>query len=345
MLIKVGTALGLAFSMRCIPEPSHLFQGRRRLLPAWLPVASKADVTAERLLEVSIFGDPIVLYRDTNGAPSAMFGVCPHQGARLRKGALNPRTGCVTCPYHGFTFSCNGTGVRLPTKEAIEIPTFRVSTDDDLVYILPHSTGDPIDPPFQPPEAFNSSFHAISGSNRIKKAADVVTENVLDMLHISYVHHFGNREHPLPYQIKYRPLSSSSGRTTFQYRSGQRSISRVVGKADTITVENEFHLPSTTVTRVCAAGNLIKTVVTRALPVDEEETVLYWKIYRNFWCGGPLERWIGDMVMHAAMQQTLREDMAILQEVDTRRRLDGFVTIYDKTIAEFRAAKNRILLQ
>jgi hypothetical protein len=42
-----------------------------------------------------------------------------------------------------------------------------------------------------------------------------------------------------------------------------------------VMVENEFHLPSTTVTRVIT-GKFVKTVVTRALPQENGSTKLFW---------------------------------------------------------------------
>jgi hypothetical protein len=139
-------------------------------------------------------------------------------------------------------------------------------------------------------------FRKITGEIRIQQDSDLVTENVLDMLHISYVHSFGNRATPLPSNIHFTRLDAYSGRTFFEYVAGDTSISRVLGSADRVVVENEYYLPSTTVTRV-VAGDLVKTVMTRALRVSNRETVLFWTVYRNFWNSNAIEDFLGDKLL------------------------------------------------
>ncbi len=53
-------------------------------------------------------------------------------------------------------------------------------------------------------------------------------------------------------------------------------MGRKVGNVKTVTVQNEFILPTNTVTRVYA-GSTTKTVFTRCIPISENETILYWK--------------------------------------------------------------------
>lgn len=335
----VGRLLLVAFSARFIPLQESLFRKSPKLLPMWIPVAEKRQIKPGKLLEVTLSGEPIVLYLDESKSMiEAIYGICPHQGVHFKTGHVDRTTGCVSCPYHGFQFK-EGMGYRLPTKEKIAVPRLQVMTDKDWVYVMP-SFNEIVATPYQPPEEVDTSFVPISGSVIINRNCDLITENVLDMLHVSYIHYFGNQDYPLPYNIQFEQLSNISGRTSYKYRSGSKSISKVVGRAQELVVENEFHLPSTTITRVKVKdGELIKTVLTRAMPINEEQSILFWKIYRNFWCGNMLEHWIGDTIMRIAMRQTLAEDIGILREIHTKSRLHGFTTIYDTTINEFRKAK------
>ena len=59
--------------------------------------------------------------------------------------------------------------------------------------------------PFQPPEEYDSDFTAIHGYCDMKVPQQVVTENVLDMLHINTVHSFGNPK-TLARSVKYEIL-------------------------------------------------------------------------------------------------------------------------------------------
>ena len=332
--------LGVTF-LRTIPPESSLIP-----IPRWVPVARKDEIVPGRLLERCVQNEPYVLYLDESVSPavlSAIYGVCPHQAARFRVGSLDRTTGCVSCGYHGFTFRSGQLvgfkpGASRLTPQPISVPRLNVCTDKDLVYISSNHNNS-LDV-FQPPEENDASFVDFSGQVTIRQGIDVVTENVLDMLHVSQVHYFGNRDEPLPSSIQFTSLGPWSGRTTYKYKSGPNSLSRLLGRVDTVVVENEYHLPSTTVTRV-TAGSLVKTVVTRSCPVEPDKTTLYYKLYRNFWTSNVVERWVGTWFLHQLMRQTLAEDVAILRHVDGHRRLGGFLTKYDETIKRFREASQR----
>jgi hypothetical protein len=204
--------------------------------------------------------------------------------------------------------------------------------------------------PYYPPEHFDSSFVRVHGALTMKKTAQLVTENVLDMLHISYVHSFGNRHSPLPYNVTYHPTEDRrSGRSHFVYKPNSWTISGKVGDVQEVYVDNEYHLPSTTITRV-RAGPITKTVLTRATPVTSDTTRLFWTVYRNFWkvdtC--PLLTWLGNRLMTYLMERTLQEDVHILRHVydeDTstnpRRNV---ITPFDVTIQQYRRALHQYLL-
>lgn len=340
-------------SIKCIPPTETLFKHDAvKLMSMWYPVAFKKQVRPGSLFDIKIANEPFVLYLDESEKPvseiKAVFGICPHQAASFKTGNVDRITGDVICPYHGFRFNdANFTGIteqsKAPKHTRICIPKLPVLVDNDIVYVRPTFKSNPSltvdNVPYQVPELADPSFVHFSGSTVIQKHADVVTENVLDMIHISYVHFFGNRNSPLPYHIKYKQLSPSSGKTTFYYHSGPRSISKLWSKTSSVVVENEFYLPSTTVTRVKAGNNLIKTIVTRALPISEDKSILFWELHRNFWCSDPIIEALGTWFLKIMMYQTLSEDIHILKNVDTNQRLTGFLTVYDKTIEGFRRAK------
>ena len=58
-------------------------------------------------------------------------------------------------------------------------------------------------------------------------------------------------------------------------------MSRLIGGAEFVQVESEFHLPDATVTQV-KANNLIKTIVTHCYPIGKNESILHYDLYRNF---------------------------------------------------------------
>ena len=70
---------------------------------AWWAVARSEEVTAAKPLNVDIGGQPVVLWRDHQGAVHALEDRCPHRRAPLSLGCVLGN-GMIQCGYHGWTF-------------------------------------------------------------------------------------------------------------------------------------------------------------------------------------------------------------------------------------------------
>ena len=159
------------------------------------------------------------------------------------------------------------------------------------------------------------------------------------MSHISYVHTFGNRISPFPFHIEYNDSGFEyGGRTTFFYTAGTTSMSKILGSVKYVRVENEFHLPDTTVTRVIFGEKMTKTVVTRCYPITENKSILFYDLYRNF-----LEESIYDILFQYQMDKTLKEDIDILNNIHIKHAKGYFNTKYDITQIKYRAKLKRFL--
>jgi phenylpropionate dioxygenase-like ring-hydroxylating dioxygenase large terminal subunit len=295
------------------------------------PVLLSSQLGRTRPLQVTIDNTKLVVFRNASGHAVAHMDACPHQGASFSKRGWCQK-GKMMCGYHGFAFDNGRHGkFQLPLVDTLET--------DGLLYIrkgegATAKAGIGADKPFAVPEATNPNFRVIRGSRRIFQNHECITFNILDLLHLAYVHNaFGNRRHATPTEFIYETLSEGHGRSIFKYIPRLGSLSTWLG-ADDVTVENEFALPSTTVTRV-GAGRYTKTVVTRAVSVNEGETVLFWEMYRDFLndgCG------VCDEVMRWLMERTLDEDVRMLAQVDARRRTGPLRSRFDVTIDEYRRA-------
>jgi phenylpropionate dioxygenase-like ring-hydroxylating dioxygenase large terminal subunit len=280
----------------------------------------------------------LVLYRNSTNHVVVHSDICPHQGASFACGHVTQHDELV-CPYHGFKFN-QGKFLGIPPKQSTkgyQIPVWETIEQHGLIYTrAPANAWYRANMNFLPEEN-DSSFRKIQGCRNIEQNHNVVTENVLDMLHVSHVHKsFGNRQNPLPKDIKYEPLGLFSGRSTFRYSPRPGSLASFLsGEAfPDVIVQNEFYLPSTTVTRV-KAGQYVKTVVTKALPQGFGQTKLFWQMYRNFGCDS---LGIGDYFLQILMEKTLDEDVSILKNVDPKHRVGPIKTKYDVTILHFRKA-------
>lgn len=309
----------------------------------WYPIGKNFHTGTK---QYDFYNEKYVAYRNKQNRTIIHTDICPHQGASLSKGWVD-RNGCLHCPYHGFEFT-DGKFTKIPNPSS-EPPSFQSKiqmkvlpskNDKSLCFILPNKTSEneiTIEPVFYPPEEYDSSFRAVEGFQIMPNNYQSVCENLLDMLHISYVHSFGSRSLPLPYSTNFEMLTPYHGRSEFFYHPNENTISSKVGQVDSVRVENEFILPTNTITRVFA-GNTIKTVFTRSIPISDTETILYWKVYRNFW-----SNIIGDWLMKKLMKRAIIEDYNVLKHVSYKHRDGPIKTKYDKTILEFRKAQKKFL--
>ena len=299
----------------------------------------KSDSFVSKRLHRLIFNDyPICLYRDQNQELVAISDICLHRGAALSYGKLLDNN-CLQCPYHGWEYK-KGIVESIPgdpaTKKNFGVPNFEIKEMNNDVYLCPtfdlNSQSGILSENniFIPPEANDSNFVRISGRRHIKRTNSLVTENVLDMMHISYVHSFGNQISPVPFEINYEDLSSFAGKTTFHYTAGPTSMSSLFANVKYVKVENEFHLPDTTVTRVFA-GPIVKTIITHCYPIGKNESILHYDLYRNF-----LTSPIVDPLFYKQMDITLQEDVNILNGIYDNY-IKGFMnTKFDITQLKYR---------
>ena len=323
------------------------------LLPRmWYPLSEITDLNVNQINKCKIFNKDYIVYkREGEDATWVCHtSICPHQGADLGYGYLNKNKDIV-CPYHGFVFDNEGIfqGIQNQPKSSTGkrkcIEIMKTIEHDNMLFISKCSVKNH-DAVYSPIETYDASFRYIHGSRLIQSNYLTVIENLLDNLHISFVHSFGSRM-SLPTKIQFSKIDTHHGKTTFEYQPNDNSISHLFTKSSSsssssenrstkVIVENEYILPTSTITRVFFGRHNIKTVFTRCCPISENESRLHWRLYRNYWIGNDLVDNVGDTVMKILMEQTLDEDVCILKHVNDDNRVGSLTTKYDRTILEFR---------
>lgn len=331
--------LGMGF----LVEYTMSFLIQNNVLPFWYPLIPTKVLVKQKINKITFMDTPFVCYEKSNDTYILHSDICPHQGASLAsKGWINS-DGNLQCGYHGFEF-CDGNFCKIPNpqkdpkrfKSKINIPLYPIQKKNDFLFFQPFTN---LDTPeiFYPPEEFDESFKGVDGYRIVNSNYLTVCENLLDMLHISYVHSFGSTASPLPYDIKTKRLGESSFQSQFHYYPNENTISKKIGGAPKVIVQNEYHLPTNTITRVFA-GEIIKTVFTRSIPISNNQTLLYWKMYRNFWVDPyfPIFNVFGDWLTRFLMSKTIDEDIDMLKDVYDQHRQGPLITKYDITIVNFR---------
>ena len=104
----------------------------------WLDAGPVSAIPKNRALPVvGPTGERIAVIRHDGGV-SALHGVCAHQGGPLYEGKVID--GCLTCPWHGWTYRPEDGCAPPPFVE--KIPTYDVRIENGRVYVCPDANPD-----------------------------------------------------------------------------------------------------------------------------------------------------------------------------------------------------------
>lgn len=189
---------------------------------AWYAAGWSKDLPPEGLAR-TILGDPVFIFRQSDGTVRALYDACPHRFAPLSLGRLTG-TG-VVCPYHGLEFDGGGKCVRNPHANggipgALSVRRFPVTERYGMVWIW---MGDAhkADPASLPPltRMENPDLSWIHGQLHVDANYELVIDNLLDLSHVEFLH----------------PILASPGnsqRTTFRAEESDGVVSAYYDVAD-----------------------------------------------------------------------------------------------------------------
>jgi len=154
----------------------------------------------------TLFGRPIVLFRDASGTARALGARCPHRGANLASGSVVE--GAIECPLHGWRFDGLGRCVRVPSQPASVkisplacVPSFPLQERQGTLWIWmsgaePPSCEPHADPVVRPGRSPRRLFF----DAQIVEAPFLnLLENFFDKAHVPFIHRatFGPNQDPL----------------------------------------------------------------------------------------------------------------------------------------------------
>lgn len=158
---------------------------------AWYVAAWDHEILGDTLLERTLLGESVLLYRTEAGTPVALSNKCPHRHAPLSMGRREGDT--VRCMYHGLRFDPTGACVEIPGQATIPastcVRTYPVVQQHRWIWIW---MGEPAlaDPATIPPCPAQDSpeWRLKPGYMHYQANYLLITDNLLDFSHLSYVH-------------------------------------------------------------------------------------------------------------------------------------------------------------
>lgn len=160
----------------------------------WYVAGWADEVVRDQLVARTICDEPIVLFRDAQGAARALFDRCPHRFAPLSMGKLCDGGSSIQCGYHGLRFGADGQCNHNPHGDgripiAATVKAYPVVERWSLLWIW---MGDPdrADPTRIPAFPFLDTTNWYVGKAQMEIDANYVLEsdNILDLSHIEFLH-------------------------------------------------------------------------------------------------------------------------------------------------------------
>ncbi len=160
----------------------------------WLPILLSEELAAPGGTQkrVTVLGEDLLAFRDTNGRVGLVEPVCPHRGANLYYG--RNEEGGLRCVFHGWKFDVDGNCVDLPTapcnsnyKDRIKIKTYPTREAGGFIWAY-------MGPAEKMPELPQMEFTLLPASHVFvsKKWQDCnwvqCVEGAIDTAHFSFLH-------------------------------------------------------------------------------------------------------------------------------------------------------------
>lgn len=302
---------------------------------AWYVAAWGHEIGRE-LTQRWIIGEPVVLYRTEAGEVVALHDRCPHRRASLSKGTLVGDT--VQCGYHGITFDCTGSCVHIPGQDRIpanmKARSYRVIERWQWVWIW---MGDPdeADESLLPSNfQYNDDpeWKATGGALQVKANYQLLTDNLLDLTHETYVHGktIGNSaivETPMEYEVQgdevhvKRIMRDTPPPPLFQR---VRNFEGNIDRWQLIRFQMPAHISIDARGYPAGSDDLERGMrwfsLNSITPIDERNSMYYWTITRCF----DLDDQELTALINKKILATFLEDVEVLEaqqqliETDTR---------------------------
>jgi phenylpropionate dioxygenase-like ring-hydroxylating dioxygenase large terminal subunit len=158
---------------------------------AWYVVAWDYEVLGDTILERSILGESVIVYRTAAGTPVVLENRCCHRGAPL---ALGRKEGdCIRCMYHGLKFASSGECVEIPGQDRIPagamVKSYPAAQRTRFIWVW---MGDrnKADVSLIPDtySVQHSQWRTKPGYKLFRANIALIADNLLDFSHLSYVH-------------------------------------------------------------------------------------------------------------------------------------------------------------
>jgi phenylpropionate dioxygenase-like ring-hydroxylating dioxygenase large terminal subunit len=163
-----------------------------RVLQAWYIVA-RSEALTDKLLAVTVWDIPIVLFRGASGRPAALLDRCPHRNVPLSEGHVSGSE--LVCGYHGWRFGAEGACRFVPSRvsdeadgRARKVPSFPAREQDGFIWVYATPESAPTAEPYRFALLGAPGYDHVVSMVTAESTLHAATENALDVPHTAFLH-------------------------------------------------------------------------------------------------------------------------------------------------------------
>lgn len=239
-------------------------------------------------LATTLFGTPVVLFRDESGRAGALLDRCPHRNVPLSLGRV-VEDGTLRCPYHGWRFDTHGACKHIPSltngSDAVARRAHALPTIEQQGFVWVYtSPSQEADAPLPATEPHRFAYLGAKGYSTVAQVVEAAgtlystIENALDVPHTAFLHRglFRSESRGITITAK---VHRTADRVVAEYVGEPRPtglLARILSPSGGIVTHfDRFLLPSIAQVEYSIGSEnhlLVDSVMT---PVDDYRTRIY----------------------------------------------------------------------
>lgn len=274
-------------------------------------------------IPVQVFGEHIVLFRDSEGNPAALLDRCAHRNTALSTGRIVGD--CIECPYHGWRYQRDGQCSHIPSLgTAAKLPAIAVrsySCVERQGYVWLYSGETPPDGnPFSFPHLGEPGWTTFRMKTTFQASVEACLENFLDCPHTVFVHKGWFRSHDTRELKAIVRRRKNSAEVEFQGEPISKSVvSRLLfPKGRELRHTDRFLAPNISRVDYDFGPDRHFIITSQCTPITDSRTKVYTVISFRFGKIGSLVR----LFFEPLSRHIIRQDVDILREHS--RQLERF---------------------
>ena len=280
----------------------------------WYVVAQSDQLRLGQVLQRTVLGEWLAMFRGEDGQPVALRDRCLHRHSRLSTGKVC--RGQLHCPYHGWVYDSDGQVVAVPAEgdffqpKAHHARTYATCEQDGYVYVRLAKAPEESFSPFAMPHYGESGWETVRVINRFRNSVTHCVENFIDVPHTVSVHP-GIFRSPRQQQLEMQVYRSGAS-VRAEYRNETTNLGWwqqfLNGRGEPVHHTDRFHMPNITSVQYDMGPRRQLFITSQSIPETEDSTLVYTDVTFNYglWnqLARPFVRWTA--------QKIIRQDVEIL---------------------------------